>query len=82
MNIKQKFIIYIFGPFIDFFENSLKISAFFVADIFIILVAIPIFRTKKKTDMDILRKSLIIIALVIGFICGIIDTIKIRGIIH
>ena len=46
MKIKQKFIIYIFGPFIDFFENSLKISAFFVADIFIILVAIPIFRTK------------------------------------
>lgn len=82
MNFKQKFIVYLFGPVINFFESSLKISAFFVAFIFIMLVAIPIFRTKNKTDMDILRKVLIIIALVTGFIFGIIDTLRIRGIIQ
>lgn len=56
MNLKQKIIVYIFGPIINFFENSLKLSAFFVAFIFILLVALPILRRKTKTDMELLRK--------------------------
>ena len=66
MNLKQKIIVYIFGPIINFFENSLKLSAFFVAFIFVLLVALPILRRKTKTDMELLRKVLIIIALITG----------------
>lgn len=82
MNLKQKIILFIFGPIINFFENSLKISAFFLAFIFILLVAFPILRKKTKTDMDVLRKLLIVIALIIGLIFGIIDTLKIRAIMR
>ena len=82
MNLKQKIIVYIFGPIINFFENSLKLSAFFVAFIFILLVALPILRRKTKTDMELLRKVLIIIALITGLIFGIIDTLRISAIIQ
>ncbi len=82
MNLKQKIIVYIFRPIINFFENSLKLSAFFVAFIFIFLVALPILRRKTKTDMELLRKVLIIIALITGLIFGIIDTLRIRAIIQ
>jgi hypothetical protein len=47
----------------------------------IFLVAIPIFKTKSKTDLDLIRKALIILALLIGLIFGVIDTLKIRDVI-
>lgn len=82
MTPKQKIITFIFRPIIEFFENSLKISGFFVAFIFILLIAVPILKRKTKTDMDVLRKVLIVIALIIGLIFGIIDTLRIRAIIQ
>ena len=82
MNPKQKFIEIVFDPIIVFFNTKLKLSGFFVGFLFIALIAIPIFKTKSRNDMDVLRKILIILALLLGFIFGIIDTLKIRGIIQ
>lgn len=79
MNPKQKLIQLIFGPAIDFFENTLKISGGFVAFIFVLIIAILMFRSKIRSDMDILRRVLIVIALVLGLVVSIIETLKIRG---
>lgn len=81
MNPKHKFIAVVFGPLFNFFETSLKLSPYFVCTILIFLVAIPIFKTKSKTDLDLIRKALIILALLIGLIFGVIDTLKIRDVI-
>ena len=82
MDPKQRFIKFIFGPLINFFQTRLKISGLFVAFIFVALVSIPIFKTKSKNDMGILRKIIIVLALLVDLIFGIIDTLKIRGIIQ
>lgn len=63
MDPKQRFIKFIFGPLINFFQTRLKISGFLVC-----FISIPIFKAKTKTDMDILRKVLIIFALIFGFV--------------
>lgn len=82
INPKQNFIEIILGPIINFFETKLILLGGFFGVIFITFVAIPIFRTKNKTDMDVLRKVLIIIAIGIGFIFSIIDTFRIRDTIN
>ena len=78
MNPKQRIIQVIFGPLFDFFENTLKISGGFVGFIFLLIIAIPIFKLKIRNDLDILRRGLIVLALVLGGIFSIIDTFKIR----
>lgn len=82
MNPKQKIIEVVFGPLITVFETKLKLSGFFVAFVFIAIIAIPVFKTKSKTHIDILRKIVIILALFIGLVFGIIDTLKIRNVIQ
>lgn len=82
MNPKQKIIENIFEPIIVFFNTRLRLSGFFVGVLFIALVAIPIFKTKRKSDMDVLRKTIIILSLLLGLVFGIIDTLKIRNIIQ
>ncbi len=82
MNPKQKIIMTVFSPFTDFFTTKLKLSGFFVSFIFVLLISIPIFKTKAKKDLDVLRKIILIVALAIGFIFGIIDTLKLREIIQ
>lgn len=81
MNPKQKIIETIFEPIIVFFEARLRLSGSFVGVLFIALVAIPIFKTKSKKDLDVLRKVIIILSLLFGLIVGIIDTLKLRHII-
>lgn len=82
MNPKQKIIENIFEPIIVFFNTRLRLSGFFVGVLFIALVAIPIFKTKRKSDMDVLRKTIIILSLLLGLVFGTIDTLKIRNIIQ
>jgi len=81
MNPKQKIIENIFEPIIVFFNTRLRLSGFFVGVLFIALVAIPIFKTKSKKDLDVLRKVIIILSLLFGLVVGIIDTLKLRHII-
>lgn len=81
MNPKQKIIENIFEPIIVFFNTRLRLSGFFVGVLFIALVTIPIFKTKSKKDLDVLKKVIIILSLLFGLVVGIIDTLKLRHII-